>query len=52
VSDIQGLAEDLMSGDTAEVTLGERINQLAMHFDFDGLRELADVLATSPSALE
>jgi CheY-like chemotaxis protein len=52
VSEIQRLAQDLMRGDTAEVTLGERINQLAMHFDFDGLRQLADSLATSSSALE
>ena len=46
VSDIQELAQELMEGDGAEVAVGERINRLAMNFDFDGLGELADSLAT------
>jgi hypothetical protein len=46
VTGIQELAHDLMNGDVAEVAIGERINRLAMNFDFDGLSELADSLAT------
>jgi PAS domain S-box-containing protein len=46
VSDIQELALHLMAGDAAEVALGERITRLAMNFDFDGLGELSDSLAT------
>ena len=46
VSDIQELARHLMKGDMAEITVGERINRLAINFDFDGLSELADSLAT------
>ena len=46
VSDIQQLAHHLMRGDIAEAAVGERINRLAINFDFDGLSELADSLAT------
>ena len=46
VSDIQELARQLMAGDPAEAAVGERINRLAINFDFDGLSELADSLAT------
>jgi CheY-like chemotaxis protein len=46
VGDIQQLAQHLMRGDVAEVAVGERINRLAMNFDFDGLSALADSLAT------
>ena len=46
VSDIQDLAQDLLEGGTAEVSVGERITRLATRFDFDGLSELADWLAT------
>jgi PAS domain S-box-containing protein len=46
VSDIQALARHLMKGDAAEAGVGERINRLATNFDFDGLSELADSLAT------
>jgi hypothetical protein len=46
VSDIHELAQVLRGGDVAEVALGERINRLAMNFDFDGLAELADSLGT------
>jgi CheY-like chemotaxis protein len=44
VSDIKDLARHLMTGDTAEASLGERINRLSTNFDFDGLNELADSL--------
>jgi DNA-binding response OmpR family regulator len=46
VSEIQELAQHLMKGDIAEAAVGERINRLAINFDFDGLSELADSLAT------
>jgi PAS domain S-box-containing protein len=46
VSGIQELAQHLMQGSIAEVAVGERINRLAITFDFDGLSELADSLAT------
>jgi PAS domain S-box-containing protein len=46
VRDIQELAQHLIQGDRAEVAVGERINRLATNFDFDGLSELADSLAT------
>jgi PAS domain S-box-containing protein len=46
VTGIQELARHLMAGDAAEVAVGERINRLAMNFDFGGLGELADSLAT------
>jgi CheY-like chemotaxis protein len=45
VSDIHELAQDLLKGDTAEAAVGQRINGLAMTFDFNGLSELADSLA-------
>jgi PAS domain S-box-containing protein len=45
VSDIHELARHLMKGDIAEIAVGERINRLAVEFDFDGLTELADSLA-------
>jgi DNA-binding response OmpR family regulator len=44
VSDIQELAQQLMNGDGAEVAVGERINRLAMTFDFSALGELAESL--------
>jgi CheY-like chemotaxis protein len=46
VSDIQELARHLMKGDIADIAVGERINRLAAEFDFNGLSELADSLAT------
>jgi PAS domain S-box-containing protein len=46
VSDIQELAGDLLAGGPGEAAIGERINRLAMNFDFEGLSELADSLAT------
>jgi PAS domain S-box-containing protein len=45
VSDIQDLAQELMAGGGAEAAMGERINRLAMNFDFGGLSRLADSLA-------
>jgi PAS domain S-box-containing protein len=44
VGAIQELARNLMAGSMAEAVVGERINRLAMNFDFDGLGELADSL--------
>jgi hypothetical protein len=35
-----------MQGDAAEIAVGERINRLAIDFDFDGLSALAESLAT------
>jgi CheY-like chemotaxis protein len=46
VSEIRQLARDLMAGDPAEAAVGERIDSLAMSFDFGALNELADSLAT------
>jgi PAS domain S-box-containing protein len=46
VGEIQALAQHLMSGDMAAAAVGERINRLAMAFDFDGLNELARSLGT------
>jgi PAS domain S-box-containing protein len=46
ITDIQELAQALMKGSPAEAAVGERINRLAMDFDFEGLGELADSLAT------
>ena len=45
VSDIQDLAQELIAGGGAEAAMGERINRLAMNFDFGGLSQLADSLA-------
>ena len=45
VSDIQDLAQELIGGGGAEAAMGERINRLAMNFDFGGLSRLADSLA-------
>ena len=46
VGDIQELVHDLMKGGGAEIAMAERISRLAMNFDFEGLSELADSLAT------
>ena len=46
VTEIQQLAHRLMAGDTGEAAVGERINRLAMNFDFEGLGQLADTLGT------
>jgi CheY-like chemotaxis protein len=47
VGEIRRLARDLMAGDPGEAAVGERIDGLAINFDFGGLNELADSLATS-----
>ena len=47
VSDIQELARILMAGGPAQAAVGERINRLALNFDFGGLTELADTRAAS-----
>jgi PAS domain S-box-containing protein len=44
VGDIQDLARHLLSGSAAEAAIGDRIQRLVAHFDFDGLRELVDSL--------
>jgi PAS domain S-box-containing protein len=46
VTEIQALAQHLMTGDVTSVAVGERINRLAMTFDFEGLNELAKSLGT------
>ena len=46
VSDIQDLAQELIQGGGAETAMGERINRLAMNFDFGGLNRLAESLMT------
>jgi signal transduction histidine kinase/CheY-like chemotaxis protein len=46
VSEIRRLARDLMAGDAGEAAVGERIDCLAIDFDFGGLNDLADSLAT------
>ena len=47
VTDIQDLAQGLMKGTPAEAAVGDRMNRLAMSFDFDALAELADSLAAT-----
>jgi hypothetical protein len=44
VGDMQDLARHLLQGSAAEATLGQRIQHLVTHFDFDGLQELVDSL--------
>ena len=44
VGDIQNLAHHLLQGSIAEAAVGERVQRLVAHFDFDGLRELVDSL--------
>jgi hypothetical protein len=44
VGDIQDLARHMLSGSAAEAAIGDRIQRLVAHFDFDGLRELVDSL--------
>jgi CheY-like chemotaxis protein len=44
VSDLQALARQLAAGESSAASMGERINRLAMNFDFDALRELAESL--------
>jgi PAS domain S-box-containing protein len=44
VGDMQDLARHLLQGSAAEAAIGERIQRLVAHFDFDGLRGLVDSL--------
>jgi PAS domain S-box-containing protein len=44
VGAIQELARHLKNGTPTEAAVGERINRLMTHFDFDGLSELVDSL--------
>jgi len=44
VGDMQDLARHLLEGSAAEAAIGERIQRLVAHFDFDGLRALVDSL--------
>ena len=44
VTEIQALAQKLMAAEGGEAAVGERINRLAMNFDFEGLGRLADSL--------
>jgi len=44
VGDIQNLAGHLLQGSAAEAAVGERVQRLVAHFDFDGLRALVDSL--------
>jgi PAS domain S-box-containing protein len=44
VTEIQALAQRLIAGEGGEAAVGERINRLAMNFDFEGLGKLADSL--------
>ena len=44
VGAIQELARHLMTGTAAEAAVGDRINRLMTHFDFNGLNELVESL--------
>jgi hypothetical protein len=44
VGDMQDLARHLLQGSAAEAAVGERIQRLVAHFDFDGLHELVESL--------
>jgi two-component system sensor histidine kinase/response regulator len=50
VSDLELLAQELATGDTGEVALGQRISRLVTNFEFGGLYELADSLAAGDSS--
>jgi PAS domain S-box-containing protein len=45
---LQALADQLVSGDSTDVALGQRLTRLVSSFDFDGVRELAASLAGPP----
>jgi len=46
VTELESLARELVSGDTQDSLLGERIARLTSSFDFDALRELAASIPT------
>jgi hypothetical protein len=41
VSDLQAIAQELLSGDEAGARLGRRISQLTSDFDFEAVQRLA-----------
>jgi DNA-binding response OmpR family regulator len=47
VTDLDGLAQELMAGDASEAGLGHRIARFVGNFDFDGLRDLAESLRST-----
>jgi CheY-like chemotaxis protein len=47
VTQLEGLAQELVAGDAAEAALGHRMARLVTQFDFDGLRELAGTLTVA-----
>jgi CheY-like chemotaxis protein len=46
VTDLESLAQELMSGEGGDSALGRRIGALVQAFDFEGLRELASSLGS------
>ena len=44
VTDLEGLAQELVDGEAEETSLGHQIARLVSNFDFDGLRDLASTL--------
>jgi CheY-like chemotaxis protein len=44
VTDLEGLAQELVDGEAEEAILGHQIARLVSSFDFDGLRDLASTL--------
>jgi CheY-like chemotaxis protein len=44
VTQLDGLARELLDGDAEEILLGQRIERLVANFDFEGLRALAESL--------
>jgi CheY-like chemotaxis protein len=45
VTDLQAIADELITGDKTDAALGQRLAQLVANFDFDAVRELAGSLA-------
>jgi len=50
VTDLEGLAQELVDGDAQETILGHQIARLVSNFDFDGLRDLASTLSGEAGA--
>jgi PAS domain S-box-containing protein len=49
VTDLEALAQHLVSSEPADAAIGQRVARLVAAFDFDGLRELANRLAGEES---
>jgi PAS domain S-box-containing protein len=49
VTDLEALAQHIVSSEPADAAIGQRIARLVAAFDFDGLRELANRLAGEES---